>query len=209
VRPALIAIAPVLTALVASQFLLPPYLEGRAEDRLTAGGGSASVSLEALPALRLLFEDGETLRVKGRGLRVDPRDGEALRFPHLFEKLDGFDEVDLRVVDARIGPIAVRAFSLRRPADRETYRFRTRATTSPRELYSYVASRVSGSLGGFVAGAADSLLKAEARPIPIELAGELESDGGQPRLISGAGEVAGIRTGPLVEILAAAVITQL
>jgi hypothetical protein len=208
-RRAVMAIIAVLTLLLASQFLLPPYLEGRAEDRLTARGGSARVSLEALPAFRLLFEDGEKLGLEGRGLRVQPRDDESFRFPHLFEKLDGFDEVDLRVADARVGPIAVGAFSLRRPAERETYRFRAKATTSPRELYRYLASRLSSSLGPFAVGAADSLLRAEARSIPIELASELDSDGGQPRLISGTGEVAGIRTGPLVAVLAAAVIEQL
>jgi hypothetical protein len=207
-RPAVIAVIAVLTLLLASQFLLPPYLEGRVEDRLTARGGSARVSLEALPALRLLFEDGEKVGIEGRGLRIEPRDGEA-RLPRLFEELDGFDEVDLQVVDTRVGPIAVSAFSLRRPTDDENYRFRASATTSPRELYSYVVSRVSGSLGPLVVGAADSLLRGEDTPVPIDLAGELESEDGRPRLISGTGEVAGIRTGALVEIIAAAVITQL
>jgi hypothetical protein len=207
-RRAAIAVLVVLVALVASQLLLPSYLERRTEDRLTAHGGRASVSLEALPALRLLFEDGEKLTVEGRGLRLDPRNG-SLRFDQVLDELDGFDEVDLHVADARLGPMAVRAFSLTRPAERETYRFRASAITSARALYRYAASRLSGSLGPLVAGAADSLLRAEARPIPIELAGELDSEGGRPRLISGTGEVAGVRTGPLVELIAAAVITQL
>jgi hypothetical protein len=208
-RRAAIAALVILVLLVASQLLLPPYLERRTEDRLTTHGGRASVSLDALPALRLLFEDGERLTVEGRGLRLDPPNGESLRFSEVFDELDGFDEVDLRVTDARLGPMAVRVFSLTRPADRETYRFRTSAITSTRALYRYAASRVSGSLGPLVAGAADSLLNAEARSVPIELAGELDSDGGRPRLISGTGEVAGIRTGPLVEVIAAAVINQL
>jgi hypothetical protein len=208
-RVAAIAVLVVLALLVAGQLLLPPYLESRTEDRLTAHGGRASVSLEALPAFRLLFEDGEKLAVEARGLRLDPRNGESLRFDRVFEELDGFDEVELHVADARLGPMAVRAFSLTRPPERETYRFRARAVTSARALYRYAASRVSGSLGPLVAGAADSLLSAEARPIPIAVAGELDSDPGGPRLISGTGEVAGIRTGPLVEVIAAAVITQL
>jgi hypothetical protein len=208
-RGAAIAVLVILVLLMASQLLLPPYLESRAEDRLTAHGGRASVSLAALPALRLLFEDGEKLTVEARGLRLDLRNGELLRFDRVFEELDGFDEVDLHVADSRLGPVAVRAFSLTRPPERETYRFRASATTSTRALYRYAASRFSGSLGGLVAGAADSLLSGEARPIPIEAAGELDRDGGRPRLISGRGEVAGVRTGPLVEVIAAAVITQL
>src|SRR5215211_4847164 len=55
--------------LVASQFALPALAERRAEDRLEEGGGSASADVRAFPALRLLFGDGDSLDVRGRGLR--------------------------------------------------------------------------------------------------------------------------------------------
>jgi hypothetical protein len=208
-RAVMVATAAVLTALVASQFLLPLYLQKRVEDRLTARGGRAAVSLEALPALRLLLDGGDRLSVEGSGLRLDPRNGESLLFARLFEDLDRFDEVDLRLVASTVGPIAVRSFVLRRPTEGKTYRFRTSAATSPRGLYRYAASRLSGSLGPLVAGAADGLLPAGSRPIPIELSGELVSDDGRPRVTWATGAVAGIRAGLLVEVVAAAVTTQL
>jgi hypothetical protein len=204
-----VAAIAVLAALVVSQLALPPYLEQRVEDRLTAHGGRASVSLEALPALRLLFDRGDRLSVDGRGLRLDPRQAESLLFARLFEDLDRFDEVEVRLTASTVGPIAVRSFVLRRPAGGDSYRFRTRAATSPRALYRYAASRLSGSLGPLIAGATGGLLRVESRPIPIEIAGEIVSDGGRPRLTSATGTVAGIRAGLLVEVVAAAVTTQL
>ena len=45
--------------------------EHRIEDRLTDGGGTADVSLDAFPAARLLFGDGTKLSVTGSGLDLD------------------------------------------------------------------------------------------------------------------------------------------
>ena len=64
-----IAVAGVVVfALVASQVLIPPLGESRVEDRLEAGGGTAEVKLGAVPAVRLLFGDGERLEVRAHDL---------------------------------------------------------------------------------------------------------------------------------------------
>ena len=43
------------------------------EDRLTKDGGTAEVNIEAVPAVRLLFDDGDKLEVKAQGGRHPDR----------------------------------------------------------------------------------------------------------------------------------------
>ena len=69
-----------------SQLLVPPLLEGKAADRLERGGGSARVSLNALPAARLLFNHGDSLEVDGHDLRLE-LGGRG----KLLDRIDGFD----------------------------------------------------------------------------------------------------------------------
>ena len=40
------------------------------EDRLTAGGGSADVTLGSFPAVRLLFSDGERFEVDAQATSI-------------------------------------------------------------------------------------------------------------------------------------------
>ena len=64
----LLVVALALLALAAaSQLVIPPIAEHRIEDRLTDGGGTADVSLQAFPAARLLFGDGTRLSITGSG----------------------------------------------------------------------------------------------------------------------------------------------
>ncbi len=81
-----IALAFLLLALVASQLIVPAYLENRAENRLTEGGGEVSVDIDALPALRLLFNRGKRIEVRGNGLDI-PLEGVRGR---VFDDLDRF-----------------------------------------------------------------------------------------------------------------------
>src|SRR5215210_4598577 len=57
--------------LVASQLALPAIAEHQAQGRLEEGGGRADVEVKSLPALRLLFGDGDRFEAVGRGLRLD------------------------------------------------------------------------------------------------------------------------------------------
>src|SRR5919202_5605727 len=71
-RIVLVSVGALAALIVASQLLLPGIAERRGEDRLERHGGTAKVSMSALPAARLLFHDGDSLTVKGRGLRLEP-----------------------------------------------------------------------------------------------------------------------------------------
>ena len=194
--------AALLLALVVSQLLLPRYLEHRVEDRLTAGGGSADVTIEALPALRLLVEDGDRLAIEGHDLRVDLRNG--LK-PHTLDGLDGFDEVSLRLRTVRAAPFDVRTFELTRPEGADDYRLVMDATTSAGDLVAYGAAGLP-LLGPLLSGAAGAATQ-DAR-IPLDVNAVLRSDDGRPRVASARATVAGLPVGPLVELLAGAVLSR-
>src|SRR4051794_37716733 len=93
---------------VVSQLALPPYLEHRAAKRLTEHGGSAKVSMSALPAGRLLFGHGHSLTIRANGLAVDLQENQA----DVFDQLDHFGLVDVDVVESRAGPFIVHSFTL-------------------------------------------------------------------------------------------------
>jgi hypothetical protein len=204
-RYALIAAAIVVVVLVATQLVLPPILEGRVEDRLTAHGGSASVDLDALPALRLLAHDGDRFELRGQGLRF--RLGQE---QGVFDKLDGFDSVTVRLTDVTTGPFTVTTFDLSRDDGEKTYRLTSTGESSVARVSSYLTSSLPPLLSSLLSGAARGVTgRAAERPIPFALDAELASDGGDPRLVRGTGSVAGIPTGPLAALLAQAVLSQL
>jgi len=200
----LLAAAFVLLLLaVASQFVIPPLAEKRIEDRLTDGGGSASVSLSAVPAARLLFGDGKRISVTGSDLDLD-----LTQRTDVFEKLDGFDQVSVSLRRFRAGPFAMARFDLARPGPSAPYRLVSRSRTTPAELAAYGASRLGlpgGPLLGFFAGQAPG----GNRPIPIDLDMGLRSDNGRVVVVSGGGTVAGYPTGPLAELITSTIAVQL
>jgi hypothetical protein len=195
-------VAGLALALVLTQLLLPPHLEGRVEDRLTEHGGSAEVDLDAVPAVRLLAHDGRRFRVDGRGLRPEPGGGG-------IDELDGFDEVDVHLRSTRVGPIAADRIELTRGEADETYRLRTLGTTTGRALSAYAASRVAGGLGALAAGLAAGAAPLSDRPIPISLDTELRSEDGRVRPVSSRLAVAGLSTGPLANLIVGAVAATL
>src|SRR4051812_24161155 len=67
-RRLLIVALALLALLGISQLVIPPIAEHRVEDRLTAAGGTANVSMSAFPAARLLFGDGSRITITGSGL---------------------------------------------------------------------------------------------------------------------------------------------
>jgi hypothetical protein len=205
-KAAIIAGAAVVVLLAASQLLLPPYLEHRAEDRLEAHGGNAQVDLDAVPALRLVASDGHSISIRGRGLGVDLAELDPNQ--ELFDKLDGFDRVDIALADVRAEPFSVRRFDLVRSEGAKTYRLAVAGTTSARRLSRFAASRLPGLLGPLLFGATRTL-GLGPRPIPFDLSAELESEGGRATVVSSSGSVAGIPAGPLAELLANAVISRL
>lgn len=204
-RPLVIALAAlVLVAITGavSQAVLPRDTEGRIEDRLTAGGGSAAVSIEAFPAARLLLGDGD--RITARGSRLDL---DLTEETEVLERLDGFDDVDVKLDDFRAGPFEVASFELTRSGS-APYRLVSDGATTGRDLVAYGASRL-GLPGGPLLGYVSGRVPDANRPIPIELNMELESDDGRVVVVSGGGTVAGFPTGPLAQLITEAIVVRL
>ena len=203
-RAAIVTFGLLIALLVGSQLLLPPIVEGRIEERMEEGGGSASAEVSALPALRLLTRHGDRLEVSGRELRFElapPRE-------KVFKDLDGFDEVDVRVVASRVGPILLDRVVLVRDGEGEPYSVALNGTVSGQDLASYLGGRFGGPLGAFLGGIAAGNPLAQ-QPLPFAASAEIESDDGVAKVTDSEGSVAGFPVGPLAEIVASAVVARL
>ena len=204
-RYLLIAAALVVLVLVVTQFALPPFLAGKVEDRLTERGGTASVDLDAVPALRLLAHDGDRFELDGRGLEF-PLDQEE----SVFDKLDGFDSVRVRLDDVEAGPFTVRRFAMSRDGGDDDYRLTSSGTSSVARVSRYISSGLPPLLASVLSGVTRGVTGPAAnRPIPFTLDAELASDDGEPRFVRGTGSVAGIPAGPLASLLAQSVLSRL
>lgn len=199
----LVVLAILVAAGAISQLVLPPLTESRIEDRLTSGGGSALVSVEALPAARLLVGDGDRITVQGSGLDLDL----AREEPEVFERLDGFDDVEVTLDDFSAGPFAVGRFELTRSGS-APYRLASSARTTGADLVAYGVARL-GLPGAPLLGFLGGRVPEADRPIPIKLNMELESEGGRVVVTSGGGTVTGIPTGPLAQLLTEAIVVRL
>jgi hypothetical protein len=200
-----IALAVVAVVLVVTQIVLPPLIAGKVEDRLTKHGGHASVDLDAVPALRLLAHDGDRFAL----------DGERLEFPlnqrtKVFDRLDGFDAVRVRLRDVTAGPFTVSRFALTRGEHDGSYALVAQGTSTIARVSGYLTSGLPPLVAALLAGTARGVTGPAAnRRIPFALDAEMRSDGGDPVLVRGNGSVAGIPTGPLASLLAQAVVSRL
>jgi hypothetical protein len=200
-----IGLATLLLLLAVCQFVLPPLTERQVSDRIEENGGTASVSVEAFPAPRLLFGDGDSLRVRGRGLEVDLADQR-----QVLERLDGFDSVDVRITDMRAEPLDVDEFELVRDEGEGGYRVRMTGETTPREVVAFLGSRAGGALGGVLGDlAADGLPGGGDEPVPVDIEADVVSRDGEVAVASASGSVAGVPAGPLAELVVEAVVQQL
>jgi len=184
---------------VASQFLVPPLVEHDLAGHLTEGGGDADVSLSAFPAVRLLFGHGDRIDVRGRSSE------EAATL----NRLDNFDHVDISLHNSRIGPLTLRNLALRRDGS-FPYRVRGTGHTSIAALADAGAQRL-GLLQGLALrlGTRTTLGGAARRPIPLHLDMSLTDQGDRLVVLSGSGSVAGVKTGPLAELVTSAVAVRL
>lgn len=227
-RLLIVAVLPVF-ALAAAQVLIPPIGESKVESRLTAGGGAAEVTLSALPAVRLLFAEGERIEVEASDLELgleppsepapvepeaesepeqpSPVSGPAMRRPSsgVFDQLDGFTTVDISIADSAAGPVALESFTLTRHGE-GPYRIVSRGTASPTALARY-------GLGGYVLpgeGVVDVLLSplldSFVPPVPVDIDLELVSDDDGVRVVAGQGRIAGVPVARLTDMIAAAIV---
>jgi hypothetical protein len=196
-----LAVAVVL-ALVASQLALPPIAEHRIADRLTDNGGSAHVSVSAFPAARLLFGDGDRIAVDASDVQLElPSEAGTL------SKLDGFDQVDVRLENSSAGPFRVATLALSRNGS-GPYRFTLRGGTSTTALIAFGADQL-GFLGGTALRFLGNEAVGENRPLPMAFDMELTDEGGRLQVVSGGGTIAGIPTGPLAELITSAIVIRL
>lgn len=201
-RWTMIAIAAALALLAAGQLAIPPLVEHHLEGRLTDGGGSADVSASAIPAVRLLFGDGERISVEGSGLDLaltEPGGG-------VLDELDGFDHVDVALRDFHAGPFAVSSFELARDGS-APYRLRASSETTPAAIAGYGADRLGVPGAPLLGLVAQNALG--DRHIPVSLDMDLESEDGRVVVVSGGGTIAGYPTGPLAELITSAIVVRL
>jgi hypothetical protein len=200
----LVIVALVLLAAVGlAQLVIPPIAENRIEDRLTAAGGTANVSMSAFPAARLLFGDGSRISVTGAGLDLtdEQESGE------VFSNLDGYDRVSVELESFRAGPFALGSFDLSRPGPAAPYHLVARGRTTPTDLAAYGAERLGLPGGTLLSFLGDQVL--DRQYIPIRLDMGLESEGGRIVVVSGTGKVAGVPTGPLAQVITSLVAVRL
>jgi len=200
-RVLLIGAGIAILLLVLSQLLLPLYLEGRAEDRLTSNGGKADVTLKAFPALTLLVGSGSDAKVSGTGLNLDLNGGG----DKPLDDLDGFGKVDIDLSASTAGPFHIGELTMRRGSRHDPYITSLEATVTGRELATYAGSRVAGPFGDFLGGLAAGAVPFSNTPIPVTVDATIDSKGGEPRVASVTGSIAGLPAGPLLEAIATAV----
>ena len=193
----------VVLVAVVTHFALPPYLEGRVEDRLEEHGGHAEVELSAVPALRLLTGHGDRLEIHGSGLQVDFDDPDE----DAFERLNKFDEVEIDLTDVEADPFQVNVFKLNGLGDGR-YRIETDATATLQDL-GRIAGEQFGPLGGLIGSIVGGSAPFSAAPVPIELDGELETKDGDVKMVSGDAKVAKLPAGPAARLGTTAILSDL
>lgn len=194
----------VVVILVGQQCALPPLLERAVDKRLTERGGEVEVGLAAFPAFRLLFGEGHTLAIEGAGIEVDlEADND------VFGRLEGFDGVDIDLTDVTSGPFKTQRFVLSRPAGQDEYELILRSMVTGRDLSQFAAGRLPGPLGDLASGLAGLAPGISDAPLPVSLDATLAVEDGSVRIVDGAGTVAGIPAGPVVEAIAGAILSQL
>jgi hypothetical protein len=193
----------VVLVAVGTHFLVPPYLEGRVEDRLEEHGGFADVELRAVPALRLLAGHGDRIEIEGSGLEFDFDDPDR----DAFERLNEFDEVEIDLTDVEAGPFDTERFVLEGLGG-QRYRLETDATASIQDI-ARVAGEQFGPLGELIGGIAGGSVPFSSAPVPIRLDGELEAKDGDVEMVTGDARVAGLPAGPVARLVTNAILSRL
>lgn len=201
-RAAIVILAVLAVAIVASELFLPGFAARRAEDRLTRGGGTAEVTVEALPAVRLLFGDGDRIVARARNVNLPAVE----LSDKLLDRLDGFDEVDIELRNADAVPFRLHLASLTRKEGSDHYQLDATATATGRELADFAGGALGGPLGGLAARIGAGALPLTDEPVPVNLHARLVSEDGRPRVDGAEGTVAGLPAGPFAEVIAGAIL---
>jgi hypothetical protein len=195
-------LAVLVIALVATQLLLPRIGESQVEDRLTKEGGSAEVNLEAVPAIRLLFDDGDKLEVVAEevNIPIDDIQGKS------FKELDGFSEVDVRLALSRVGPFFAERVRITRGERDDLYAFNFQGSTSAADIGEFALAGLPPLLRSALTALAG---RAGTQELPIRLDVDLRSEEGRARVVGGTGTVAGLPLGGFALGIAGAIISRI
>ena len=192
--------------LVGSQLALPAFYESRVADRLEENGGSADVSVSALPALTLIGGSGKRCEVSGRDMRFDLDDGQE----RPFERLDGFEDVTVDMRNLAVGSLRVDRFRLEREGRDGAYVLDMTGSARPDELASELGETAAGPLGGLLGSVAGGLFPGGGSvELPLTVQAQVESRDGRPDVVEASGSVAGLPTGPLTAAVLGAVLDRL
>jgi hypothetical protein len=201
-RWAIAVLAVVVIALVATQLIIPRMAESQTEDRLTKDGGTAEVNIEAVPAVRLLFDDGDNLRVRAEEVQIPITELQS----GSFKELDGFNEVDLRLVLSTVGPFFAEEVTITRGEGEELYAFTFRGSTSAAQVGEFALSGLPPLLRSALTALAG---RAGERDLPVRLDVDLRSQDGTARLVRGTGTFAGLPLGGFALGIAGAIISRI
>ena len=193
--------AVLVIAAVATQILIPRIGENQTEDRLTKDGGTAEVTIEAVPAIRLLFNDGDRIAVRAEEVQIPIDDIQGKSF----KELDGFDEVDVRLTLSTVGPFFAEDVTITRGEGDELYDFTFRGSTSAAEIGDFALAGLPPLLRSALTALAG---RAGERELPIRLDVSLRSEQGRARVVGGAGTVAGLPLGGFALGIAGAIISR-
>jgi hypothetical protein len=183
VKISIVAAIALAVLAAAGQFVAPRIASRQIEKRLTKQGGSAHAEVHAIPWPRLLFTEGDSVKIKAEGIQlplVSPT-------KKVLQDLDGFNEVEIEITNSTAGPMRISRLSLDR--NKGPYQLQVQGSVSP--------SDVSAFITGFT-------LPFGSEPLPIDLTATVRSEGGAPHAVAVHGSVAGLPAGPLVEALAQA-----
>jgi hypothetical protein len=201
VKWVLAVLAVIVIALIATQIFLPRIGENQVEDRLTKDGGTATVNIDAVPAVRLLFDDGDKLEVRADDVDIPLADLQG----GSFKELDGFDEVDVRLAQSQVGPFFAEAVSITRGEGDDLYAFTFRGSTSAADVGDFALAGLPPLLRSALTALAG---RAGERELPIRLDVDLRSEGGSAKVVGGSGTVAGLPLGGFALGIAGAIINR-
>ncbi|MEA2320043.1 MAG: hypothetical protein QOD44_4232 [Solirubrobacteraceae bacterium] len=108
-RAALALLGLLVAALVGGQLALPRVAERRISHDLAATGEVRRVSVEALPAVKLLYKRADRVEID----MAEARAGTG-KLAQLLRRTSGAREVDARVDLVRVGPLQLRGVALRK-----------------------------------------------------------------------------------------------
>ena len=202
----LAAAAILIVLLVATQVILPRVISGEVEKRLTQDGGTAEVTITAVPAVTLATGRGQSIEISGDDLVYDLDE----RKERPFERLDGFGDVDVELRDLDAGTVRLSSFMLTRQGRDEPYKLAMRGTSTPRELAAELGSATGGTLGGLLGGLASGVLPDGGMgTVPLQLDATVDSDDGRPQIDTARATVAGVPAGRLTEVVLRSVLDRL